>query len=95
MSATTNENITPYLTGMALIFMIMTFVVFVFYSAFAALARQYVIHNPNVMKGVKGGQGPVYSHLWASRPQACVCGKVKRRSAPNQNPIFSFTGLQL
>ena len=42
---------------MALIFVIMTFVVFVFYGAFAALARQYVINNPNVMKGVKGGKG--------------------------------------
>ena len=37
--------------------MSMTFVVFVFYGAFAALARQYVINNPNVMKGVKGGKG--------------------------------------
>ena len=43
---------------MASIFMSMTFVVFVFYGAFAALARQYVINNPNVMKGVKGrGKG--------------------------------------
>ena len=50
----TTENITPYLTGMALIFMIMTFVVFVFYGAIAALARQYVINRPNIMKGVKG-----------------------------------------
>ena len=50
----TTENITPYLTGLALIFMIMTFVVFVFYGAFAASARQYVIHRPNVMKGIKG-----------------------------------------
>ena len=42
---------------MASIFMSMTFVVFVFYGAFAALARQYVINNPNVMKGVKGVKG--------------------------------------
>jgi threonine/homoserine/homoserine lactone efflux protein len=34
--------------------MIMTFVVFVFYGAFAASARQYVINRPNAMKGVKG-----------------------------------------
>ena len=32
----------------------MKFVVFVFYGAFAALARQYVINRLNVMKGVKG-----------------------------------------
>ena len=50
----TTENIVPYFTGMALIFMIMTFVVFVFYGAFAASAREYVINRPNVMKGVKG-----------------------------------------
>jgi threonine/homoserine/homoserine lactone efflux protein len=50
----TTENITPYLTGMALIFMIITFVVFVFYGAFAALARKYVINRPNAMKGFKG-----------------------------------------
>ena len=79
---------------MASIFMNMTFVVFVFYGAFAALARQYVINNPNVMKGVKGGQGPVCSQIRASQSQACVCGKVKRRSAPKQNPIFRITGLQ-
>jgi len=34
--------------------MIMTFVVFVFYGAFTASARQYVINRPNAMKGVKG-----------------------------------------
>jgi threonine/homoserine/homoserine lactone efflux protein len=51
----TTENVTPYFTGMASIFMSMTFVVYVFYGAFAALARQYVINNPNVMKGVKRG----------------------------------------
>ena len=34
--------------------MIITFVVFVFYGTFAALAHQYVINRPNVMKGVKG-----------------------------------------
>ena len=39
-------------------------------------------------------QGPVCSQLWASRSQACVCGKVKRRSAPKQNPTFCITGLQ-
>ena len=50
----TTENIALYLTGLALVFMAMTFVVFVFYGAFAASARQYVIDRPNVMKGIKG-----------------------------------------
>jgi threonine/homoserine/homoserine lactone efflux protein len=54
ISATNYRKYSPYLTGMASIFMIMTFVVFVFYGAFPALARQYVINRPNVMKGVKG-----------------------------------------
>ena len=48
------ENIALHLTGLALVFMAMTFVVFVFYGAFAASARQYVIDRPNVMRGIKG-----------------------------------------
>jgi len=48
------KNIALHLTGLALVFMAMTFVVFVFYGAFAASARQYVIDRPNVMRGIKG-----------------------------------------
>ena len=48
------ENIALYLTGLALVFMAMTFVVFVFDGAFAASERQYVIDRPNVMRGIKG-----------------------------------------
>ncbi len=38
-----------YLISLALVFMLMTFVVFVVYGAFAAKARQYVIESPTVM----------------------------------------------
>ena len=43
--------------------MIMTFVVFVFYGAFTALARQYVINRPNAMKGGKGLFAPSFGLL--------------------------------
>ena len=70
---------------MALIFMSMTFVVFVFYGAFAALARQYVINNPNVMKGVKGGAraclqpalGFSVSGLLLRKGKETVCAKTE------------------
>ena len=39
-------------------------------------------------------QGPVCRQLWAFGSQACVYGKVKRRSAPKQNLTFCITGLQ-
>lgn len=38
-----------YLISLALVFMVMTFVVFVVYGAFASKARQYVIESPTVM----------------------------------------------
>ena len=63
---------------MALIFMIMTFVVFVFYGAFAALARQYVINNPNVMKGVKSGS------VWAQT----VSLPFRKRKPETEKPKF-------
>ena len=40
---------TPVLLGLALTFMLMTFVVFVGYGACAAYARDYVISRPSVM----------------------------------------------
>jgi len=42
-----------YMTLLAIVFMLMTFVVFVFYGAFAAAARQYVIDSPRVMAWLK------------------------------------------
>lgn len=44
-----------YLILLALVFMLMTFLVFVLYGAFAAAARQYVIESPNIMKWLKRG----------------------------------------
>ena len=46
-------NATASLIWLALIFMAMTFVVFVVYGAFASCARDYVIQRPSVMKWIK------------------------------------------
>ncbi len=46
-------NATASLVWLAIIFMVMTFVVFVLYGAFAAYARDYVIRRPSVMKWIK------------------------------------------
>ena len=46
-------NTTWQLIGLALVFMAMTFVVFVFYGAFAAATRDFVIHRPAILRGVK------------------------------------------
>jgi len=43
------SNPTPQLVGLALVFMVMTFVVFVGYGGCASLARDYVISRPRVM----------------------------------------------
>ncbi len=43
------ENATPVLILLAAIFMLLTFVVFIFYGAFASLARDYVISRPGVL----------------------------------------------
>ncbi len=46
-------NATASLIWLAILFMIMTFIVFVGYGVFAAYAREYVIRRPNVMKWIK------------------------------------------
>lgn len=46
-------NPTPLLLGMAAVFMVMTFVVFIGYGACAAYARDYVISRPTVMLWLK------------------------------------------
>jgi len=48
-----SENATTELVILALIFMAMTFIVFVAYGAFAAATRDYVITRPNVMNWIK------------------------------------------
>jgi len=42
-----------YLAYLAIMFMLMTFVVFVFYGAFASTARMYVIQSPKTMVWLK------------------------------------------
>lgn len=51
------------LTYLAFVFMVMTFVVFVFYGAFAAAARQYVIESPAVMTWLKRGFASAFGIL--------------------------------
>lgn len=46
-------NATASLIWLAVVFMIMTFAVFVVYGAFASYARDYVIKRPSVMKWIK------------------------------------------
>jgi len=46
-------NATASLVWLAIVFMVMTFAVFVVYGAFASYARDYVIHRPSVMKWIK------------------------------------------
>ena len=51
--STDTVNATASLIWLALIFMAMTFVVFVMYGAFASYAREYVIQRPSVMQLIK------------------------------------------
>ncbi len=46
-------NATASLIWLALVFMVMTFAVFVLYGAFASYARDYVIQRPTVMLWIK------------------------------------------
>ena len=43
------ENATPTLILLAAIFMLLTLVVFIFYGAFASLARDYIVSRPRVL----------------------------------------------
>ena len=54
---------TAALVGLALVFMAMTFVVFVVYGAFAAYARDYVIQRPSVMRWIKRSFAGVFGFL--------------------------------
>ena len=49
----TATDATASLVGLALVFMAMTFAVFVAYGACASYARDYVIHRPSVMRWIK------------------------------------------
>ena len=46
-------NATIELLGLATVFMLMTFVVFVCYGGFAAIARDYVLQRPSVMQWIR------------------------------------------
>ena len=48
-----SANPAPLMMGLALTFMVLTFIVFVGYGASAALARDYVISRPRVMHWLK------------------------------------------
>jgi len=48
-----NAGSIAYMAYLALVFMLMTFVVFICYGAFASKARQYVINSPVVMSWMK------------------------------------------
>ncbi len=48
-------NPTSYMLGLAAIFMLLTFVIFAGYGAFAAATRQYVISKPRVLLWMKRG----------------------------------------
>nr|WP_168713252.1 LysE family translocator [Cochlodiniinecator piscidefendens] len=49
----TITNATGSLIGLVAVFMAMTFAVFILYGAFAAIARDYVIRRPSVMRWIK------------------------------------------
>jgi len=51
------------LAYLAIIFMMMTFIVFVLYGAFASAARQYVIESPVIMIWLKRGFASAFGLL--------------------------------
>jgi len=58
-------NATASLVWLALVFMLMTFAVFVVYGAFASYARDYVIRRPSVMKWIKRAFAGTFGFLGA------------------------------
>ncbi|MEM5478132.1 LysE family translocator [Pacificibacter sp. AS14] len=61
----TATNATASLVGLAIVFMVMTFAVFVVYGAFASYARDYVIQRPSVMKWIKRSFAGTFGFLGA------------------------------
>ncbi|MEO1379691.1 MAG: LysE family translocator [Pseudomonadota bacterium] len=61
----TATNATASLVGLSIVFMIMTFLVFVVYGAFASYARDYVIQRPSVMKWIKRSFAGTFGFLGA------------------------------
>ena len=58
-------NATASLMWLALVFMVMTFAVFVLYGAFASYARDYVIQRPTVMLWIKRSFAGTFGFLGA------------------------------
>nr|WP_298411126.1 LysE family translocator [uncultured Halomonas sp.] len=58
-------NATLSLVGLAAIFMLMTFVVFVGYGAFASFARDYVIRRPRVLQWIRRAFAGAFGFLGA------------------------------
>ena len=57
------SSATNYMLGLAAVFMVMTFVVFVGYGAFASATRRYVISRPNVMLWLRGSFAAAFGAL--------------------------------
>ncbi|MGJ8627354.1 MAG: LysE family translocator [Sulfitobacter sp.] len=58
-------NATTSLVWLAVVFMVMTFAVFVAYGAFASYARDYVVQRPSVMKWIKRSFAGTFGFLGA------------------------------
>jgi len=61
-----------YMSYLAAIFMLMTFIVFIIYGAFAVAARKYVIESPKIM-------------IWIKRAFASTFGLLGLRLALSEN----------
>ena len=61
--STDTANASGALVSLALIFMVMTFAVFVIYGAFASYARDYVIQRPKVLQWIKRSFAAVFGAL--------------------------------
>ena len=61
----TTANATAALVWMAIAFMLMTFLVFVMYGAFASYARTYVVQRPSGMRWIKRSFAGTFGFLGA------------------------------
>lgn len=59
----TSPSATTAMMQLALVFMVMTFVVFVIYGAFAAYMRDFVVSKPRVMKWLKASFAATFGYL--------------------------------
>ena len=57
------SHATSYMLGLAAIFMVLTFIVFVGYGAFASATRRYVISRPRVMRWFRRGFAAAFGAL--------------------------------